>query len=158
MLHLYQRHDSVTWIRRPCRWNVATQPMKSRPGLRACNVGLFAVALLLPLPLLAQSWQIPKPTPGLMPNPAAGKTLYQNNCASCHGVDIEGTEKGPPFLHRIYEPSHHGDMAFQLAAKNGARAHHWNFGDMKPVAGLTPDDVANITAYVRVQQRRSGIR
>jgi mono/diheme cytochrome c family protein len=104
----------------------------------------------------AQGWQIPKPSPGLMPNPAAGKTLYEKNCASCHGVTLNGSDKGPPLLHRIYEPSHHADIAFQLAVKNGVRAHHWQFGDMAPVP-VTPDDVAHITAYVRAEQRKIGI-
>jgi len=61
-------------------------------------------------------------------------------------------------MHRIYEPSHHGDVAFQIAVKYGSRQHHWNFGDMKPVPGLTPDDVAHVTAYVRAEQRKVGIR
>lgn len=69
------------------------------------------------------------------------------------GVD-KGEKKGPPLLHKIYEPSHHGDAAFQLAAKNGVRAHHWPFGDMAPVSReVTPDDVAHITAYVRMEQK-----
>lgn len=61
-------------------------------------------------------------------------------------------------LHKVYQPSHHSDMAFQMAVKNGSRAHHWNFGDMKPVEGVTADEVAHITAYVRMQQRKAGIR
>jgi hypothetical protein len=60
--------------------------------------------------------------------------------------------------HKIYESSHHSDAAFQLAAKNGVVAHHWKFGDMPPVPGVTPDDVAHITAYVRAEQRKVGIR
>jgi len=110
------------------------------------------------LPASAQSFQIPMPNPGLMPSPATGKALYQKNCAACHGVDLKGSDKGPPFLHRVYEPSHHGDIAFQLAAKNGVRAHHWKFGDMKPVPGVSPDEVAHITAYIRTEQRKAGIR
>lgn len=106
----------------------------------------------------AQGWQIPKPSPGLMPSPTAGKTMYEKNCASCHGIALNGSEKGPPLLHRIYEPSHHADIAFQLAVKNGVRAHHWQFGDMAPVPQVTPDDVAHITAYVRAEQRKIGIR
>lgn len=106
----------------------------------------------------AQGWQIPKPSPGLMPNPVVGKTLYEKYCASCHGVALNGSEKGPPLLHRIYEPSHHADIAFQLAVKNGVRAHHWQFGNMAPIPELTPDDVANITAHVRAEQRKIGIR
>ena len=45
-----------------------------------------------------------------------------------------------------------------LAVKYGARQHHWNFGDRQPVQGVTPDDVAHITAYVRHQQREAGIQ
>ncbi len=93
-----------------------------------------------------------------MPNPALGKTLFARQCAACHGADLKGSGKGPPLLHKIYEPSHHSDAAFQLAAKNGSRAHHWNFGDMPPVPGISPDEVAHITAYVRVEQRKVGIQ
>jgi mono/diheme cytochrome c family protein len=102
--------------------------------------------------------QIPKPSAGLMPNPALGKKLYAANCAACHGQDLNGSSKGPPMLHKVYEPSHHGDVAFQMAANNGVRAHHWHFGDMQPVPAVTPDDVAHITAFIRAQQRNSGIR
>ncbi len=105
-----------------------------------------------------QTMQIPKPSPGLMPNPVLGKALFAKQCAACHGADLKGSDKGPPLLHKVYEPSHHGDAAFQLAAKNGARAHHWNFGDMPPVRGISPDEVAHITAYVRVEQRKVGIQ
>jgi len=92
-----------------------------------------------------------------MPNAAAGKSLYEANCAQCHGADLRGTPQGPPLLHRVYQPSHHADIAFQLAAKYGTRQHHWNFGDMQPVNGVTPDDVAHITVYVRDRQRQAGI-
>lgn len=109
-------------------------------------------------PALAQGWQVPQPSPGLMPNPTVGKALYERNCASCHGAELTGSDKGPPFLHRIYIPSHHGDAAFQLAVKNGVRAHHWNFDDMKPVPEVSADDVAHITAYVRAKQRGAGIQ
>lgn len=122
------------------------------------NILPVLLAVLISMPATAQSLQIPKPSPGLMPNPAAGKPLFVKNCASCHGQDLKGTDKGPPFLHRVYESSHHADAAFQLAVKNGARAHHWRFGDMLPVQGLSPDDVAHITAYIRMQQRIAGIR
>lgn len=120
----------------------------------------FAIALgALTTVLAAQGWQPPpEPSPGLMPNPNVGKSLYEAHCASCHGADLNGTEVGPPMLHRIYEPSHHSDAAFQMAVGQGVRAHHWQFGDMPPIEGLTPDDVAHITAYIRMHQRRVGIR
>ncbi len=114
-------------------------------------------AVFVPAFLAAQPMPVPQPSPGLMPNAARGKALYDERCASCHGADLKGTDQGPPFLHRIYEPSHHGDAAFQLAVRNGVRAHHWKFGDMKPVPALSADDVAHIVAYVRSLQRRAGI-
>lgn len=118
---------------------------------------LLVLCLLTGLTAQAQTLKMPKPSAGLMPNPALGKKLYGANCASCHGVDLKGSDKGPPMLHKVYEPSHHGDAAFQMVAKNGVRAHHWQFGDMKPVAAVTPDDVAHITAFVRMEQRKAGI-
>lgn len=126
--------------------------------LQLCLLTLVIVAAAISLPVAAQSIQVPQPSPGLMPNPAAGKALFEKSCASCHGASLQGSDKGPPMLSKIYAPSHHGDASFQLAVKNGSRAHHWKFGDMPPVPGIRPDDVAHITAYVRMQQRKAGIR
>lgn len=132
--------------------------MSSLPRGLVCKIAFLIAGAAIGLPVLAQSWQVPKPSPGLMPNAATGKKLFEKNCASCHGIDLKGSKEGPPFLHPYYVPSHHGDPAFQLAVKNGVQAHHWKFGDMKPVPGLVPNDVAHITAYVRYQQRLVGIK
>ncbi len=82
----------------------------------------------------------------------SGEVLYQANCASCHGVDLRGTDKGPSHLSNVYEPNHHGDASFLLAVRNGSPQHHWRFGDMEPIEGLTDDDIVAITAFVREQQ------
>jgi len=87
---------------------------------------------------------------------ATGESLYQASCATCHGSDLRGTDVGPSHLSVVYEPNHHGDAAFLLAARNGVRQHHWRFGDMAPVPGLSDDDIAAIVAYVREQQRING--
>lgn len=50
------------------------------------------------------------------------------------------------------------DRRSQIAVKYGSRQHHRRFGDMRPVEGLTLDNVAHITAYVRAEQRKAGIR
>ena len=50
---------------------------------------------MVSLSVQAQGWQVPKPSPGLMPNPAAGKTLFAKHCATCHGADLKGSDKGP---------------------------------------------------------------
>ncbi|EFL90932.1 cytochrome c [Ahrensia sp. R2A130] len=89
---------------------------------------------------------------------ASGEKLFTTNCAACHGTNAAGNDgAGPPLVHIIYEPSHHGDMAFQLAVKNGVRQHHWPYGNMPPIAGVSEADTAAITAYVRTLQRANGI-
>ena len=92
------------------------------------------------------------------PNAAVGQTIYTAKCADCHGENAVGRDgAAPPLVHKIYEPSHHGDEAFQRAVAVGVRQHHWSFGDMAPVEGLTRGDVAMIIAYIRELQRANGI-
>lgn len=87
-----------------------------------------------------------------------GEAAYEAACSACHGANGQGRRDiAPPFIHKIYEPSHHGDMAFVLAAKNGVRAHHWNFGNMPPVEGVTKADILNVVAYIRRLQQENGI-
>ena len=87
-----------------------------------------------------------------------GKNIFEANCAACHGINAAGQNGvAPPLVHRIYEPSHHSDMSFILAARNGVRAHHWNFGNMPIIEGLTEGDVKMIARYVRELQQANGI-
>lgn len=96
--------------------------------------------------------------PGLSGEAAAGESLFNANCAACHGDNGTGREgSGPPLVHVIYEPSHHADAAFQMAVQRGVRSHHWPFGDMPPVEGVGEADVDKIVAYVRTLQRANGI-
>ena len=131
------------------------------PKKEATSRWVLVALALFGTAAIAQIGSVPQPTAGLMPNAATGKKLYAQRCAACHGADLlgvdQGEKKGPPLLHRIYEPSHHGDAAFQMAARYGVRAHHWPYGDMAPVTQVTPDDVAHITAFVRAEQRKAGI-
>ena len=87
-----------------------------------------------------------------------GKTIFDAKCAVCHGMNAAGqAEVAPPLVHKIYEPSHHGDESFQRAVALGVRGHHWPFGNMPPVAGLTRAEVAIVVSYVRALQRENGI-
>ena len=96
--------------------------------------------------------------PGPVPAELAdGERLYNDNCARCHGRRASGSGVGPPLVHVVYEPSHHGDIAFQRAAALGVAAHHWRFGNMPPVPGVSEASVERITAYVRWLQRAAGI-
>ena len=87
----------------------------------------------------------------------SGEIAFNDNCSACHGKNAAGTENGPPLIHKIYEPNHHGDISFTMAANNGVRAHHWRFGDMPPVNGITEAKIHWITAYVRELQVANGI-
>jgi mono/diheme cytochrome c family protein len=96
--------------------------------------------------------------PRLSGTALAGKAVYDEKCASCHGTNAAGQQDiAPPLVHRFYEPGHHGDRSFYLAAKNGVRAHHWPFGDMPPVEGVTDRQIARIIEYVRRLQIANGI-
>jgi mono/diheme cytochrome c family protein len=94
------------------------------------------------------------PTP---PELAKGEAIYDRNCARCHGIRGTGTSFGPPFLSKIYEPSHHGDPAFFLAIRRGVQAHHWNFGNMPPYPNLTESDAEEIVRYIRWFQKEGGV-
>lgn len=85
-----------------------------------------------------------------------GAELYQSNCASCHGADLRGTDKGPSHLSIVYEPNHHGDDSFRSAIMNGAQQHHWDFGDMAAIPGLDDDDIDAVIGYIRAEQERQG--
>ena len=118
------------------------------------RAGLFGL-----LPLWAAcgqgvATQEPPPVPAEFRN---GEAAFNARCALCHGDRAGGTAQGPPLVHKIYEPNHHGDAAFLRAAANGVRAHHWNFGEMPRIEGVTPDEVQQIIRYVRWLQRQAGI-
>lgn len=87
----------------------------------------------------------------------AGEALFNRNCSTCHGVGAVGTNQGPPLLDRVYHPGHHPDASFRNAVRNGVQSHHWNFGDMLPVPGVSAEEVEEIICYVRQTQRESGL-
>jgi mono/diheme cytochrome c family protein len=88
---------------------------------------------------------------------AKGEALFQADCAACHGQEAMGTDHGPPLVHPIYQPDHHSDASFHLAIRNGARSHHWMYGNMPPVQGVTDEDATRIVAYIRWLQHTAGI-
>ena len=111
----------------------------------AVEDGLPMVAVRLPETLSAKA--------------RSGLETYEANCAVCHGKNAAGQSGlGPPLVHAIYEPNHHGDESFQRAVALGTPAHHWGFGNMPPVEGLSRSDVDKIVAYVRELQRANGIQ
>jgi mono/diheme cytochrome c family protein len=96
--------------------------------------------------------------PALEGDALMGQRVFEAKCAACHGPNAGGIEgAGPPLIHKIYEPGHHGDMAFYLAAAQGVRAHHWKFGNMPPVEGVSEAEIGSVVAFVRQVQVANGI-
>ena len=124
-------------------------------------LGFFALGAAV---LLSKAFQ-PEPEamvvavsmPELSGEASVGQILFNNNCASCHGDRASGTDKGPPLIHDIYNPGHHSDDAFYLAAMNGVVQHHWPYGNMPKQEQVTRDEVAKIVQYVRELQVANGI-
>ena len=94
--------------------------------------------------------------PALSEAGARGQQSFNANCSTCHGLNAAGSQVGPPLIHRLYKPSHHPDAAIRRAVRNGARSHHWGFGDM-PKQNVNDRDLEDIIVYVREMQRASGI-
>ncbi|WPZ21452.1 cytochrome c [Sulfitobacter faviae] len=113
----------------------------------------------VPAPAVSGAAMVKVNVPESLSGPAQiGARAFEAKCAACHGVNAAGREGvGPPLIHKIYEPSHHGDASFIVAATNGVRQHHWSFGNMPPVEGITPAEVKSIVTYVREVQRANGI-
>jgi len=122
-------------------------------------LGLVLIVLLIGIaPACSQSDAPTQGTAGAAPAEFRdGEQKFTANCSRCHGAGGMGTAHGPPLVHKIYEPNHHADQAFQNAAANGVRAHHWQFGNMPKIDGVTPDDVDQIVKYVRWLQKEAGI-
>jgi mono/diheme cytochrome c family protein len=87
-----------------------------------------------------------------------GKVNYEQSCAACHGVNVAGTDKGPPLIHSLYRPGHHPDEAFVSAVVNGVTAHHWKYGNMPPVpGGVSEAKMRWIIKYIREMQVANGV-
>lgn len=88
-----------------------------------------------------------------------GQQAFNQYCTACHGINAVGQVGiAPPLVHKIYEPSHHGDASFVRAAKIGVQQHHWPFGNMPPVEGITDNEIVAIIYYIRELQRFNGIQ
>ena len=137
---------------------------RQRPGRRARAGWILPVLALFLVGLIGSgAWWILRTTadavviPEFSAKAKAGARLFAENCAACHGENATGTDTGPPLLHKVYEPGHHPDRLFQRAVTHGVMSHHWQFGNMPPVPGLSQGDVARIIAFVREFQRANGI-
>ncbi len=127
---------------------------------RLLSISAITASMLLLAPLsntfAASKYSVENP-PKVPYKYAMGMKKFRTLCSGCHGKWGNGTHQGPPLMHRFYKPSHHGDPAFYRAALNGVRAHHWRFGNMPPVQGVTRKDISTLLPFIRWLQRENGI-
>ena len=101
--------------------------------------------------------QVSVTRPALSATAQAGEEVFNAHCSLCHGMNAEGTVQGPTLIDSIYKPGHHSDFSIRTAVRQGVRQHHWSFGDMPPVSGVSSDDVEEIICYIREMQQANGI-
>ena len=138
----------------PRSWRRPSLPAVLVLGVAAAGVALVGWKVLAPL---LRDTTIDITVPELSAAAIAGKTAFDANCAQCHGRNAAGTDKGPPLVHDIYNPGHHGDAAFLAAARRGVPQHHWPFGNMPAQLQVSVEDIASIVRYVRELQLANGI-
>ncbi len=95
--------------------------------------------------------------PILTKTATTGHGAFIDKCSECHGLDAGGSEDGPTLIHRYYDNANLSDNDFFSAVATGVKQEHWEFGDMKPVAGVTREEVVFIIKFVREVQRANGI-
>lgn len=131
-----------------------------RPWVRLA-LGVVILALgywtLRPAPKTDSGGRIAVVVPQLSETAQAGKIAFDANCGRCHGRNATGTDRGPPLVHDIYNPGHHADIAFFMAARRGVRAHHWAFGNMPPQPQVSDKQLMAIVRYIRELQEANGI-
>ncbi len=120
-------------------------------------VAIAAAAILSNLPQEGQAFTVEVIAAPLSQEGEAGAALFKMNCQVCHGPNAAGTKLGPPLIHDIYNPGHHSDEAFYLAAATGVRQHHWPYGDMPPQPQVAREEVSKIIRYIRELQEANGI-
>jgi len=88
-----------------------------------------------------------------------GRTIINERCAVCHGVDgTGGSRTGPPILHPMYRDAVFPDFVFKRSVLEGKREKNWRFGPMPPVEGLSDKDVDGVIAFVREVQTATGVQ
>ncbi|WP_293268778.1 cytochrome c [Neptunomonas sp.] len=93
----------------------------------------------------------------LSTNAQKGQLAFNRTCGACHGENGEGTLKGPPLIHGIYNAGHHSNKSFYSAVRNGVQQHHWPYGDMPAQQGVGFSEMSAIVQFVREVQQQNGI-
>ena len=125
-----------------------------------------AVLVLVVFGLLAVFYERPAvtgkraaylPAEGFVGDVTTGQRIFKQHCTTCHGQQLEGSDKGPSLLHPYYKPDHHGDISIYMAVYQGVHQHHWQFGNMPAQKQLTAEDAGHLLRYIRSEQKRAGL-
>ena len=76
---------------------------------------------------------------------AAGKATYDKSCKSCHGADGAGN----PAIAKMMKVDLKDLKAPDIKADDIEKAITQGKGKMKPIAGVSAADAANVAAYVK---------
>lgn len=83
----------------------------------------------------------------------AGKAVYDKKCATCHGKEGEGNAKMATMLK--VEIRHLGSKEVQEKKDELLRKESIEgVGKMKPVKGLTEEEITNLMAYLRTIKQK----
>lgn len=83
----------------------------------------------------------------------AGKAVYDKKCATCHGETGEGKAAIAKMLK--VEMRHLGSKEVQAKSDEQLRKDTVEgIGKMKPVKGLTDEEIVNVLAYVRTLKQK----
>lgn len=77
----------------------------------------------------------------------AGAVLFRDNCARCHGINLEGTKKGPSIA-EIRKKKHWTDERITNRILNGAGKKMPPFRE-----SLSKEQIQQLIAYLRAENR-----
>ena len=115
--------------------------------------GLFASLALAAVPVVAE-----EPGPGVVD---LGRTIYAENCASCHGADLEGQPDWKRRLANGRMPApphdasghtwHHSDQSLFVITREGVAAIVPGYESDMPAFGgvLSEDEIRAVLAYIK---------
>jgi mono/diheme cytochrome c family protein len=81
-------------------------------------------------------------------NPEAGKTVFMNQCAVCHGEDASGKSAVAKSL-SVNIPDYRSEEVHRLTDADIQKVIKIGKGNMPPVTGLSAEDITNVIAFIR---------
>ncbi len=94
------------------------------------------------------TWMFVTVPAGAAGDAAAGKTVYSNKCLICHGATGDGAT-GYAKAMKLQPAQLSSDQVQKKTDAELKKIIVEGSGKMKPIKGLSDDDIANVIAYVR---------